>query len=444
MMRSLWLAFALCCHCARPATESSRGNEGQPPNLTPEAAATYGYGPPWGEVWCVKHSVVDSEWLIGKYAQPGDELRINDRACVTSLRMHGKARDAGYTIQCGDINYGNQSFFAKATSDSLLGVKTYVQEQETSILVQAWKADIPCEVWTRWSKQSPEVNRSQAYALAKDLLAQLTPESIKRPRVDLVVTAEDKTGDKARAALARFRDRASTVQHYAPLAPGFPKVIKSDDYPELEPGNTYLLFGICPGGSGKQMAGSLNAALPPPYETIGIDLLMSTLTVDGLGLPRACPEAMNPSPLGGWTDFWKLDNDRVVGIALVDAVHMTTPGKPRLKGAAFLYTKDDQLLDTLLIEEPFPLTERIEGRYGTMIDVSYEDCRVVMQPTGRPHFSFGCYVDRGDQECSEKPFWGKSYKLNVTDNDKIRVESSSHTSSGGVCRPKSEFTVNPY
>src|SRR5690606_16982737 len=137
-------------------------------------------------------------------------------------------------------------------------------------------------------------------------------------------------------------------------------------------------------------------------ETIGVDLLMSTLTVDGFGLPRACPDSMNPSPLGGWTDFWKLDNDRVLGIALVDAIHMTTPGKPRLKGAAFLYTKDDQLLDTLLIEEPFPLTERVEGRYGTMIDVSYEDCRVVMQPTGTPHFSFGCYVDRGDQKCSKK------------------------------------------
>src|SRR5690606_26376692 len=222
----------------------------------------------------------------------------------------GPKLKANYTVMCGDTRYGRKSRFGQAQFDPALGVKTILQGGETTLL-QAWDVDVPCEVWVNWSGQSPEVNQSQAYALAKDLLAQLTPESIKRPRVDLVVTAEDKTGDKARAALARFQDRANTVQHYAPLSPGFPKVIKSDDYPELEPGNYYLLFGICPGGSGQQMADALNAALPPPYETIGVDLLMSTQTVGGYGLPRACPDSMNPSSLGAFITFWKLDNNRV-------------------------------------------------------------------------------------------------------------------------------------
>src|SRR5690606_21650755 len=190
------------------------------------------------------------------------EASINDGACRAGARIEGPDLEAYYVVSCGSASFGKGAMYDSSEFDAILGVQSRQQQLEDAFVLDIWDKDVPCDVSVTWSKQSPEVNRTQAYAMAKDLLAQLTPESIKRPRVDLVVTAEDKTGDKARAALARFADRANTVQHYAPLSPGFPKVIKSDDYPELEPGNYYLLFGICPGGSGQQMADVLDAALP--------------------------------------------------------------------------------------------------------------------------------------------------------------------------------------
>lgn len=266
----------------------------------------------------------------------------------------------------------------------------------------------------------------------------LTPERIKAPRVAVVYAAVDATGEAARAALATFKERAATVQTYAPLHPGFPKIAKSDDYPGMEPGKYFLLFGICPGGWENEFRQALDAALPVAYDYDSQEYLFKSTLVDGYGLQNSCPVTISHNDLGTMSASWMLPEQRFLTATAINSFHVTTPGQIRFRAAAFLFLSKGQLLDTITVQEPYPSPEEFRDQYGQLVTRTYDDCRAILQPTESKSFSFGCHVNRDDQDCWEKPFTGKTYSLSVSNDNKLSLESHTGTS-GGSCKPKNSY-----
>lgn len=405
---------------------------------------TYGYGPIEGPIWCIHNDRINARALLSKHLPPDVGLFPDTSECSVSVTTTKSDPRAGVYVSCGEM------FFETLTAwkaDNVVrplpevGERTFLQELSDHVSLQVWLTEPQCHVRVNWaSSRGIAANRTIAIALAKDVIAALTPEALKVPRVDLIYTAEDTTGDAARAALERFKDRVSTVQTYAPLAPGYPRVARSEEFAGLPAGKQFLLFAICPGGWARTLEGAFGAALPPPYDRAEAYIDFKHYTTDGLGLPRACPETGYPDALSIQFAPWKVEGDRLLTAAIVNSYDVTTPGELRFRAAAFLYAKDGALLDTITVQEPYSAPQRTRGRYAAEVTKSYGKCKSLVQSGSVPKFTFGCEVEWEDQECSVKPFEGKSYYIKVSDDHRLSLEVIPGTQSGR-CKPKGGFPV---
>lgn len=409
-------------------------------------------GSRFGDVWCLSQEAIYSSELVKRHVPEGFEVHgkpgvddgdVVSDDCWRAVSARAGERLVAWRVFCGDAYMGKRAWykpsrFDEAEPDERLGKGVTSWRRWDSSEIFAWDSDTPCLVTI--GIQGFDDNGLRAQALAKDLLRLLTPERISSPRAQYVVGAEDETGDRARAKLARWDQKRETVDGYAPLSEGYPKVVKSDDYPGLPPGKYYLLFGVCANNKGAELASALQAVEPLPlFVPIGgEDAWSRVYSVDGKGLTEACPPNLTGTPrsggqgAGSW--YWILGDGKIITVGYVNSLNAAV-GQPYSKAGVFLFDKDGSVLDSKVIVEDVPRPETKRGRYSSRATVTYGVCEAKMwyqSPT--PRVGFFCESFWGDQKCSSPGHRNVNYEF-AEEDGKLVVERQVLESNGASCRP---------
>lgn len=408
------------------------------------AEGTFQLGPPFGHVWCLRENSFWSEELRRSHfpADATAEAGPANDSCSAAATVTWPSGMGVIVVACGEHVTGEQGrdLNAAVRDDPEVGARLTVEHYPdkklgTVTMVVAWDRDTPCRALVKRYGPDAADNERRARMLTRDVLAKLTPQSIARPRAELVYTAEDTTGDAARAVLAGWAERKPAVDFVAPLAPGYPRIARSDEFPGLAKGKQFLLLGICRSEQGRRLQSLLMAVLPPRADDP--KPLISTVhlhNVDGLGLPVACPAALTDEPA---TEFsgstWKdLPDGRVHGvIAAID--RSVAGGEVFARVASLLFSKDLRVLDIATVEVKRPLDDYEPGKPGSHPTLRYDNCGAALHSAASA-YGMGCDLYRGDKPCLGQPHRWTHSETFLVRGDELKVESSEGTREGSMCR----------
>jgi hypothetical protein len=160
----------------------------------------------------------------------------------------------------------------------------YAHPFNGELIVRFTDKDTPCAVILHADPKDP-TSEAKAIALGQDVAKALTPEVMaKRKSVEAIVWAQDKTGQKAQAALESWEKEAAAMKDLGTFPPGFPKVVDHKDKSGLPEGKKSLLLGYCANGRAANVVKYFKGALP--------GLAWYRMPAEGLAL--ACPTAAQP------------------------------------------------------------------------------------------------------------------------------------------------------
>jgi hypothetical protein len=130
------------------------------------------------------------------------------------------------------------------------------------LIVRFTDKDTPCAVILHADPKDP-TSEAKAIALGRDVAKALTPEVVaKRKSVEAIVWAQDRTGQKAQAALESWEKEAAAMKDLGTFPPGFPKVVDHKDKSGLPEGKKSLLLGYCANGRAENVVKYFKGALP--------------------------------------------------------------------------------------------------------------------------------------------------------------------------------------
>jgi hypothetical protein len=430
---------------AAPATPSAQSAPASGPPPAVDALPTLQPGPPFGDEWCVTLDAIWSEELARKHlpAEAAVRTLLDASQCSTIVDARWPSGRVQMGVDCGDntMQHFRIDVRERAVEDADIGGRVDINHRaskdelpETVLLI--WDRDTPCLLSLGWAGSDVADNDRRARALAKDVATRLTPQRIARPRAELVYTAQDTSGDAARAALASWAEKKAAFDTIATLAPGYPRVARSDEFPELPKGNFFLLFAICRSRQGARLTDLLMQVYPPLPTDPRQDLsLVHYFNVDGLGLPLACPSnvtsARSLDASGSLCGKDEPNGNLVTWTALID--DSAAGGQALARVAAFLFSPDRHVLDAKTAVLERPLDGMVQGQYQPQTIRRYDKCRGTIGTTSGVAIS--CDVHVGDHPCLGRPdAWGISYSFSATQDQKLEMNVREGIREGTLCQ----------
>lgn len=440
---------------AVPLSASAPASTAAQSSSTSAAAAQLGGGgfptpPPWPPVWCVNGEGFWDAQLQAKHFPDRPVMSPpNPRYCGWEVRGAWGAKQLSAGVQCGT---GAATLLTSLRSKAALlsGYESpvYLNRYPDGVSASSWTTDPPCYISVGANKIPPAQAEARVLALMQDLLVRVTSAAVSRPMAQLVVAASDKTGELARRALAAYPARKVALDAVAPLAAGFPRVARSDDFPGLPKGEQFLLLGVCPSGQGDELAQLAPLIVPnttpnklEPPEEFAVPF---PYVVDATGLSANCASGLEGPALSRRQSSggeWALSNGRTLSIGYWGKKD-PAPGGPLARVALVLYDANGKTLDVMSFAESAPPElKNVKGPFAPQANRKLGECE--MRP-GSPDegkfFLWSCDVFWSDTTCPGKPDRVlKTINFEVTDDNHIqRARVSEQLVHGPGCGAKSE------
>lgn len=397
-------------------------------------------GPPWGEFWCTRAESFWSQELSQRFFPASAKAQIDYDLpeCDPSVDISFGDAKASVSVHCGagPLQHKVQGKPSPFPSEGLGQLYARVAKQNGRWLIEGRDVDVPCEVVVSWQEPANPQAEAQATAFTKEVLKRLTPASIGRPRAEIVVTAVDESGARAKAELARWSARKPGVEAIMTLAPGYPRIARSEEFKGAPPGKHFLLLAVCPSKQGQNAAQVLQGVFPrpPPDPMTGYDVELHN--VDGQGLSNDCPPEVTAgsSPLGTTSMLVMLPNDRVMTIASVQD-DAATPGTPHNRFVAFLFSPEREVLDFKVGQVLKPVDLKQKGRFWPEATRRHDKCRAGVASDGTTRIGYSCEVYWSDYLCAgQKESWEVVHSFRATPEGKLTMTSSEGTRGGTLCK----------
>jgi hypothetical protein len=250
-----------------------------------QAQAQAGTPPSIDDNICFTCEDVVPAWLRDKHFGGKDAKPETHKQCKASCAFDNKPVFA-VVVYCGRSDEEERTQKPVGTTKSIPDLEDngYSQLFNGDMIVQFTDKDTPCSVILHADPKDP-TSEAKAIALGRDVAKALTPEVVaKRRSVEAIVWAQDKTGQKAQAALESWEKEAAAMKDLGTFAPGFPKVIDHKDKPGLPEGKKSLVLGYCANGNAGNVAKYFKGVLP------GVEWYH----IPAEGLALACPTAAQP------------------------------------------------------------------------------------------------------------------------------------------------------
>lgn len=406
-------------------------------------------------MWCVNGEGFWDAQLQSKHF-PDRPLMSprNPRSCGWEVRGAWGAKQLSAGVQCGASTATLlTSLRNKATLLSSYSSPVYLHRYPDGVSASSWTADPPCYISVGANKIPPAQGEGRVLALMQDLLLRITPSALAKPMAQLVIAASDKTGELARRALAAYPERKVALDAVAPLAAGFPRVARSDDFPGLLTGEHFLLLGVCPSGQGDELAQLAQLIVPnttpnklEPPEEFAVPF---PYVVSAAGLRFNCASGLEGQALSRRQSSggeWALSNGRTLSIGYWGKKD-PAPGGALARVALVLYDANGKTLDTMSFAESAPTElKNVKGPFAARANRKVGECE--MRP-GSPDegkfFLWSCDVFWSDTTCQDKPDRIlKTINFEVTDDNHIqRARVSEQLAHGPGCVPKAAPPTKP-
>jgi hypothetical protein len=283
---------------------------------------------------CLKCEDVVPTWLRDKHFIGKDAKRETHNQCRASCVFDSKPVFA-VAVFCGRSEEDARTRKPIGTPNPLSGLEDngYSQVFNGDLVVQFTDKDTPCSVILYADPKDP-TSEAKAIALGHDVAKALTPEVVaKRKSVEAIVWAQDKTGQKAQAALESWDKEAKAMKELGSFAPGFPKLIDHKDKPGVPEGKKSLVLGYCANGSAASMVKYFKGVLP------GVEWYR----IPAEGLALACPTAAQPYREGSViSKKAKVGNDDLLVEAFIADSPKQNEAAPKVSGflAVQVYLRD--------------------------------------------------------------------------------------------------------
>jgi hypothetical protein len=227
------------------------------------AQAQAGTPPSIDDNICLTCEDVVPAWLRDKHFGGKDAKPLNHNQCKASCAFDSKPITT-VVVYCGRSDEVERTRKPVGTTKPIPDLEDngYSLPFNGELIVQYTDKDTPCSVILHADPKDP-TSEAKAIALGRDVAKALTPEVVaKRKSVEAIVWAQDKTGQKAQAALESWEKEAAAMKDLGTFSSGFPKVIDHKDKPGLPEGEKSLLLGYCVNGNAANIVKFFKGALP--------------------------------------------------------------------------------------------------------------------------------------------------------------------------------------
>jgi hypothetical protein len=368
-------APSLLTSAARPAASTATPASALPPlQAKPHASlpapivgAAFVEPPPWPDTWCPSLDSVWSDELSQKHGLPGVDPK-HFEGCGIAVTWNRDAVDIGFGISAGRVD-GNFASTAKqaASIDPQFRLRSDTHAYRNKVRVQIWSDEPPFFLSTHVQGFTAEERKRRARALAQDVLVRLKEPAFKKPMAEIVVVYPNFPRE-ARQVLEQWDRLKLAYDATAPLAPGFPKLMKTEDFVwdagrSPGAGKDLLVLAICPSGAGQHLQRMVEWALP--FEPDPAQSNMTTFVAQAEGLKVMCPAtALSANPLQDLSSRWRQPDGSVLGVMSTRDLAVA-PGQAASYGAAVLFDSGGVLRDYAPFEMRKPEElNNVQGRFG--------------------------------------------------------------------------------
>ena len=362
---------------------------------------------------CLRCEDVVPAWLRDKHFAGKDSKPETHNQCKASCAFDSKPVFVVAAF-CGRSEDEARNRKPVGTTKPLSDLEDngYSQFFNGDLIVAFTDKDTPCSVILYADPKDP-TSETKAIALGHDIAKALTPEVVaKRKSVEAIVWAQDKTGQKAQAALESWEKEVAAMKDLGKFSPGFPKVIDHKNKPGLPEGKKSLLLGYCANGRAANVVKYFKGALPG----------LAWYRVPAEGLALACPAETNPygdaSLVSRKANIGKDELSVVAFIAESPTEKEPSGSKSKfLSIQAFLRDKAGHLV----VAHRQPVPERGDGFFPPKIKPSEGGLSVQIP------------VDLGYYEsCKTRPTYTLTEKLSVEDR-KITITEDEGPKPSCIC-----------